>query len=1101
MKKSWFACICFGALGFALFSCGGGGPEGEQEAQTFNLVYCDQDSECAGLGDGSFECSPVYCADKCIPDANGKCMSCNKGKKGKCLPKPKTDCKQCDPNSKCSKVCSGYCDPTTEKCEDVVCESKCIPMPIECSSDKECGAGKHCEFICSKCAIGYKSSDDGMAPPKCIDGECKGVCVDNPEQKKKCNKEGDCPDGYTCAPVACPAICIPDGKGGCVPCNDGFYGVCVPASKGCKVDADCKPDEFCQISCIEYCDAFDPGCKSECNGVCVKKVSGCEAIDCGVGYKCEVVCAVCAGSSSAPGADFGAPAEKMPMPPPDCGGCYPTCVPISEPKKCNSDKDCKQGFHCEPVVCPMICKPSPNGGCLPCNDGFMGVCIPNPTEGCKDDSDCGPDEECQIACTGLCSPDGCSNQCFGICVPKTKGCQTDKDCADGYHCEIMCPGACSQPVFAEKSDSTDIPGCYQTECIGQCVKNPVEIKCNSDIDCPSNMYCEFLYCAEKDVCMPDGKGGCLPTYCNDGFAGICMLKPTKGCFSDMDCKPSEFCDVTCVGGCGPNGCFEECKGICVPKPQDCSKGEPCPQGYICQVVCVDCPQGTDCDPGCFGTCVPEKPNQKQCNSDKDCSNGWHCEPVFCTMQCIPAPDGGCIPCNDGFLGICMPNPQQGCTTNSDCKAGEKCKVYCEGYCYKEGYCADTCKGVCVPAAQGCQTDMDCPKGYHCELMCTKGCEDAYGYSGAEPAFAPKCPDSQCYGQCIPNKPEPKKCNSNKDCPESFICEPVYCTMVCIPDGKGGCLPCNDGFLGQCVPKPPIGCKDDQDCGEGQYCDVYCTGLCDASGCKEVCKGVCLPKEAGCDSDKPCPEGQECVMLCYDCAPNSECIGGCFGKCIPKQEPKKCNADKDCPDGFFCQPVYCTLICIDDGKGGCLPCNNGYLGECVPKPIDGCKEDKDCGQDEHCETYCTGFCDPSKGCGQACFGMCIPNANKGCQSDKDCAQGFACEKICPPTCGAQPGSNSSDAMPPPPCVDQECFGQCVPKIKCKSDKECPEGMICAPTMNPTGESFCIPAGIEGCKKDQDCPQGQHCQVDCPMFCSGSGCNMECKGSCVPIKIPI
>jgi|GEM_PF-4554602 len=38
----------------------------------------------------------------------------------------------------------------------------------------------------------------------------------------------------------------------------------------------------------------------------------------------------------------------------------------------------------------------------------------------------------------------------------------------------------------------------------------------------------------------------------------------------------------------------------------------------------------------------------------------------------------------------------------------------------------------------------------------------------------------------------KQCDSDHDCDQGFECSAIYCAQQCIPDGLGGCLPCNNG---------------------------------------------------------------------------------------------------------------------------------------------------------------------------------------------------------------------------------------------------------------------------------------------------------------------
>jgi hypothetical protein len=960
MNRFHNTCLCIGVLCLFAVACGGGGGgQTTVEKQSFDLKYCDADKEC----DADFECSPVFCpADKCIPGADGKCLSCNKGKYGQCLPKPEKTCGdlKCGDGNLCTKTCVGVCDQTTGKCKDVGCEYQCIPGG--CTQDADCGSGKTCV---SACAV--PSCADPTACAK-VEKTCIGQCMDAPKPVK-CNADKDCGPDQVCEAVMCPMICIADGKGGCLPCNDGFMGTCIPKpTEGCKADADCKPGEVCNQFCMGACDAFAPSCESKCFGQCVK-AQGCAGVDCGAGFVCEEICSLCAGAEPPAGATgarkadpSGAQATDVAAPP--CGGCFPQCVPVAPPPaQCDTDKDCGAGMHCEPVFCTMECIADHKGGCLPCNDGKMGTCVADPTTGCKDDSQCKEGETCQVYCMGLCDPSGgCSDGCTGVCTPKTQGCQADAECGKGFHCEMMC---------------------------------------------------------------------------------------TKGC--------------------GP------------------SAAEP-RRGRDMAPKCIDSE--------CFGQCIPDPPPQTACDTDKDCPAGEMCEPVFCDLKCIPDRKGGCEPCNGGKVGMCVPKPVEGCMDDTQCAKDETCQVYCMGACDSSGGCYEACKGVCVPKTQGCASDADCPAGAHCEMMCTKGCADPTEPSGG---FAPKCPDSECFGQCVTDPPPMTPCNTDTDCGKGFVCEPIYCADAdfCAPDRKGGCLPtpCNDGFLGQCVPAPVQGCFDDTQCAPGEICESYCYGGCGPEGCEQVCEGVCVPKAQDCSDGTPCPAGQECQTVCVDvvCAPGAtDCKSGCFGTCVPvAPEPKKCNADTECAAGEHCEMVFCTMVCIqpEDGSTGCLPCNDGFLGVCAADPTEGCKGDAECKAGETCQVNCMGWCSQAGDCGETCFGTCVAKT-QGCQADTDCAKGQACEKMCPSSCGAVPPSSGEK----PSCIGVECFGQCVDKpVACAADKDCPAGLVCT-------QGLCTPAAIEGCSKDADCKAGEACVVACPAFCSPEGCSEQCQGQCIPVSVP-
>lgn len=822
MNTSAIKVMCTGALALIL-ACGGGGGGAQPQVQSFPLTTCDSDAEC----DTGFFCSPVYCAAQCVPDGKGGCLPCNEGKVGQCLPKPQDTCDKvtCPPADQCVFMCNGACDYGTKECKDVSCVTACIPAPHECTTDADCGPGKHCEHMCAKgCAEPVFSSAGKAFTEKCPGMECEGVCVDDPTPPKKCAQDADCPEGFVCELVACPMVCIPDGKGGCLPCNDGYPGVCVPKPQwGCMSDSDCQPNETCQITCTGFCDAFatkegsTPCWELKCFGQCLPKL-GCDAIKCPEGYECEEVCALC------PEPVFWAGGTGRSA---SCGECTAQCVPEPKPGPCNGDADCPDGYHCEPVFCTMQCIPDGKGGCLPCNDGFLGRCVPDPLEGCRDDSDCAPGERCRVFCTGFCDPmNGCSWGCHGECIAEN-GCTSDEDCGEGFHCEWLCTAGCAwTPQASHRPGESSVPPCDpgQGQCFGQCVPNQEQL-CDKDEDCPPGFVCEPVFCAQADYCLPDGSGGCFLPPCNEGHLGVCVPAPNEGCKSDKDCEPGERCEIRCTGLCDPvYGCSNFCFGECVPN--DCGDG--CPEGFECVTICPDCVPGAECGP-CIEQCVPVTPKAGKCNEDADCPMGYHCEPVFCTMQCIPDGKGGCLSCNDGYLGVCEPNPAKGCKSDADCDKDERCELFCTGFCPPGAYCTEVCQGVCVKANTGCQSDADCPEGFYCEMFCTKDCGPVP--SGFEP---PKCIESECVGQCLP---KPTQCTSDKDCPPGYACvNQEHCPPCTYADPP--CLaPCWSELT--CVPFPAEGCRSDSDCKPMEKCDFVCPVTCTAQDCSQYCVGQCV----------------------------------------------------------------------------------------------------------------------------------------------------------------------------------------------------------------------------------------------------------------------
>ena len=671
-------------------------------------------------------------------------------------------------------------------------------------------------------------------------------------------------------------------------------------------------------------------------------------------------------------------------------------------------------------------------------------------------------------------------------------------------------------------------------------------QCDSDQDCGQDFECSPVYCTMQ--CIPDGLGGCLP--CNNGKKGQCMPKAPG---EPPICKEGEPTKV-CEGSCDP--ATGQCKDVacaysCVLPPKSCENDEDCGEGHHCEFMCykgctdpsaysgsaqdfeAKCP-GADCT----GICVPNPPKPKSCDSDADCAEGEKCVPVYCPMICIPDGMGGCLPCNDGKMGQCVPAPVGECVSDRDCDAGEVCEVICAAYSDPFAgipYPTEECFGICVP--QSLCDRVICPPKFHCEEVCYACAQKAWaegGRNGIDTAdngiTDDSCDYDGCYAVCVPDLPEPRPCNTDADCDPGFVCEPIYCanpagnakdSASCVPGDDGRCTEppdfCGGEFIGICVPAPIEGCKDDSECPQGMVCKIYCTGLCDPyRGCGNPCFGQCEPATPPeeCDADRPCPPGFECATLCVDCVPyDLECKPACINQCVPVPPKEKCNSDADCPEGFHCEPVFCTMQCIPDGNGGCVPCNDGYLGECVPNADEGCRSDSDCKPGEHCETFCMGLCHPNAGCGSTCIGVCIPS---GCKSDEDCPEGTYCVLTCPPDC-VQAYAQSSDNSTPPTCIETHCIGQCLPKPEtCESDSDCKEGFVCVlvevcppcyysdpPCLAPCKlEGHCEPKPTGQCQKDEDCGPNECCHFACTYKCDPAQyCGGPCEGYCGPCKQPL
>lgn len=384
--------------------------------------------------------------------------------------------------------------------------------------------------------------------------------------------------------------------------------------------------------------------------------------------------------------------------------------------------------------------------------------------------------------------------------------------------------------------------------------------------------------------------------------------PEPVCETPKDCEGLPH--IMCAGEweCIEGSCIWECD-----LEEKCFSDKDCPDGYYCQPL-YKCKEGMKC-PNSPGKCVKkEKPEciKTGCSGEVCASEPTYTPCVYKKwFECLKfskcgnfAPDGSC-----GWLQTpeyieCMKKYKEFCESDFDCPDG----FYCDP---ETGKCKEKQKGEC-------DDNSDCPKGFHCEkygicIDCVPGAEDCI----------PGCFEE---GKCVPKFGE---CSTDDDCPPWQYCDPC------------GCPP--DAYCFACIPKcmDPIPCDKYGKCPKGFYCDPCLIDpkcpMCD------VCYAGCLPKK--CADACPmilCPPGMEMDM--------------CTCECIPK----KCKTDKDCGPGAFCDTSDCPMFspCAPDVPD-CMPPE--CIGECKPKL---CK-DKDaicpavmCPQGQKMDP-CTCKCIPAK----------------------------------------------------------------------------------------------------------------------------------------------
>ena len=611
---------------------------------------CDPDN-CAKAG------AEEYAGNACIDDGVGGKM-CGCGKDAEC-----NTGYTCKANS-CVKV------QDSSSCKDADCAAatggkyigeKCVKdgndqISCGCTSNSECKDGYRCVIAYMYCTIDENACDASKCAAMSSYSYYGNACVDNGYGGKMCGctKDSECKDGYkcdttykvceaaaTCTNSKCKAmtgddyignVCV-DGYGGekmcgCITnsdCKSGYkcnptMMMCYPTSSSCDASKCAAMDNYYGSACV------DNGSGSEVCG-CTKNTDCKDGYTCNTGKKtCETKC-VATACKAMTGDDY-------------AGN---VCVDGYNGKECgcNSDSDCKSGYHCNATMkmCAIDdvsscntteCKAATGiyyfgNACV--DDGFGGKMC-----GCTKNTECKSGYSCNTS-NDTCEPEStCSNtKCKAmtgdnytgnVCVTsydnkKDCGCNDNADCKSGYHCNaamLMCVKDDSSCSATECKAATGIYyfgnvciddgyggkmcGCTKdSECntgytcdVDTCVNN----SCDSNYDCAAGYICDNNTCVKSSGCSSDS--GCPAGYVCDN--GTCVTSST--CSSNSGCPAGYICDNgTCVK---PSGCSSDsgcpagyiCDNGTCKKPSGCSSDSGCPAGYICDNgTCVEAASGTN----------------------------------------------------------------------------------------------------------------------------------------------------------------------------------------------------------------------------------------------------------------------------------------------------------------------------------------------------------------------------------------------------------------------------------------------------------------------------------------------------------------------------
>ena len=193
------------------------------------------------------------------------------------------------------------------------------------------------------------------------------------------------------------------------------------------------------------------------------------------------------------------------------------------------------------------------------------------------------------------------------------------------------------------------------------------------------------------------------------------------------------------------------------------------------------------------------------------------------------------------------------------------------------------------------------------------------------------------------------------------------------------------------------CSSDDDCAQGEFCDVIFAGY---GQCKSMNE---------CESDAECPTNMECTY--------NEQLG--YNECV---EVNPCEEDEDCGFGFRCV----------DGEDGNSLCE--YANEC--------STGSDCAEWEICEA-------------EGNWNVCSLNTQPSfCTSDDQCDTGYYCDKVFNlfGTCKSLSECSVDEDCPQGTvCQSNGTYNECVDPTpqSCWFDFQCPDGWSC-------DDGVCAPA---------------------------------------------
>ncbi len=296
---------------------------------------------------------------------------------------------------------------------------------------------------------------------------------------------------------------------------------------------------------------------------------------------------------------------------------------------------------------------------------------------CREDSDCQPDERCDI--------DSC------LCIPI--------DCGDGH---------LDPEEECDDGNTDDCDGCDSGCVVEECGNG--KLQCGEECDPPHDAACP---------------GECQPDCSCDGTCGNGTCDPGEDC---------NTCPEDCDADCGNRVCEDQ--GSCGEDQDNCCDDCGCPTGYRCAggecvrdsggACCLDGADPYTCDnPGTCG-------DFEVCMDDPNCvcgtlaEGGGRCLEGGMCDALIPCPDGSsdCPVDQYCYVDTCCDGPvcAYDCGTGP---CGPECDFCWFGTEYEENCPLEWC-GTFDGCDCGCQfSDEDCPGGGPCPIGGSSGATTSY----------------------------------------------------------------------------------------------------------------------------------------------------------------------------------------------------------------------------------------------------------------------------------------------------------------------------------------------------------------------------------------